>query len=105
MNNYFKVLTVLSVTIGMSGCVTREQRMQQSISSSTKACVSMGFKYGTPELSSCVQNMVSADMDDYARRKAAIGALGRSMMSTRPTSTTINCSSIRTGNIVNTNCY
>lgn len=111
MNSVIKLVAITGMCIAVSGCVTREQRMQQSISSSTDACVSMGFRYGTPELSNCVQNMVSSAMAEDARRRASIGALGRAMMSTPPsapalpTPTPINCRSVRNGLYVNTQCY
>ena len=60
-------------------------------------CLAYGFEANTPQLAQCI-SQERANADAAARERAANAS--RYYQSTRP----INCTSIRTGTIVNTNC-
>ena len=96
-----KTITLITVIISLSiltGCQTREQRLQ----SAQLNCSDFGFKYGTPEFASCVQQTYSAETE---RQKQAFRDLGDRMREMSRPPSTLNCTSTRTGAFVNTHCY
>ena len=99
MNNKLKIVTTLIVSaLILTGCKTREQRIQ----SAQLSCSDFGFKYGSPEFASCVQQTYTADTE---RQNQAFQNLGRQMQQMSQPPSTINCTSSRMGAFVNTRCY
>jgi hypothetical protein len=89
----------------LSGCVDTKAREADN----TARCTRYGVPPGSPNYADCMIRLGELDaLDDQARSQrlqafgAAMSASGAALRASQPT--TVNCTSIRNGNITNTNC-
>ena len=102
-----KKIILLASIIGLSGCQSvgmvgsplwhMTTSKNDKIAAYRETCVGYGFVRGTPEMAQCIS---TESRDSRASASDRMRAFSESMKPPQ----TINCTSTRTGTIINTNC-
>lgn len=99
-----KTITIGLCVLAVTGCQTvgrvgsplwhMTATDQEKIATYTQTCVGYGFVKGTPEIAQCIAQESRDSRASASARMQSLSDYNR----------TVNCTSIRTGTIVNTNC-
>jgi hypothetical protein len=99
-----KILVIGTFVTAVTGCQTvgrvgsplwhMTATDQEKLATYTNTCVGYGFVKGTPEIAQCIAQESRDSRASASDRMKSLSNYNR----------TVNCTSIRTGTIVNTNC-
>jgi (p)ppGpp synthase/HD superfamily hydrolase len=98
-----KIIVVTTLVLStLTGCQTVAERKQSWIKDARSECASYGFSQNTPEMASCiqltVQNKEQSNREYWQNMSEAFKGM------TLQPSNSVNCTSSRFGNTINTRC-
>jgi hypothetical protein len=106
MFRYLKIGALAACCAGLSGCagsivgdaIAGPEKLAQADDS---YCRSIGLQFGTPDYANC-REAATQRRDNHHARGAAMVSQGLAIAATPPPQT--SCTSVRNGNVVQTNC-
>lgn len=102
-----QTLAAVAACILLAACQSEQPAKGEALAKLQNQCLAYGFKLGTPSYSSCLMQLDQSRIQTNIAKRQAFGAALQNMGSNMQQSAgnSVNCTSYRVGNTVQTRCY